>query len=354
MSFVSRTWVAILAAVLAVALASCQPAEENRSVESGAKKIAVFRGGEVTEGEVTEFAQQSGLGEIQPNSPEYDAALDQIMPQLVDLEVAQAYASEQGITVTDAEVDQEIQTIKDQIAQQAQASGQNVDPDQAFQQALEQAGISETELRGQIRDQLPVQKVQERVTSDVEPSQEEIQTFYDENQEQFATPEQRCARHILFNKDQQNQAEETANQLQNGEGDFADLAREFSQDPGSAEQGGDLGCLGQGETVPPFNDAIFGAETGEILGPVETEFGFHVIEVTDSRPEATAPLSEVEGQIRGQLTGEQQTAAFSNFLENQRQQRNVRYLEGYEPPPAPETTTESTTETTTGGETTGG
>ncbi len=78
---------------------------------------------------------------------------------------------------------------------------------------------------------------------------EEIQKYYEQNKEaQFTTPEQRCVRHILFNKDQKEKAEDVKQQLENG-GDFAELAKEYSQDPGSAEKGGDLGCLGKGETV---------------------------------------------------------------------------------------------------------
>ena len=150
------------------------------------------------------------------------------------------------------------------------------------------------------------------MAGNAEPSDEEIQKYYEENKEaQFTTPEQRCARHILFNKDQKQKAEDVKEQLEDG-GDFAELAKEYSQDPGSAEKGGDLGCLGRGETVPEFEEAAFGAEQGEIVGPVETEFGYHVIEVTDAKPEQTRPLSEVESQIRDQLSTEEQSEAFSS------------------------------------------
>src|SRR3712207_2363338 len=222
--------------------------------------------------------------------------------------------------------------FKDQVAQQAQAQGQDVDRDAAFEGALQQAGLTEEQLRQQIREQLPVQEVQERVAGAAGPSQEEVERFYEENKAaQFTTPQTRCARHILFNKDQRDRAEEVKDQLEDG-GDFAQLAKEFSQDPGSAEQGGDLGCLGRGETVPNFEDAVFGAEQGEILGPVETEFGYHVIEVTDVREESTQPLSEVEAQIREQLTAEAQSEEFATWVQRQREQRDVRYLPGYKPP----------------------
>jgi len=330
---VNRAWlVSLLAVVLLVFVAACSPAEPVANVESPSKKIAIFEGGEVTLGELQEFAQQSGAGELSPESPQYEAIVAQLMPQLVEIEIAEAYAQEQGITVSEGEVNEEIEVLKDQIAQQAQAQGQEVDREEAFEGALQQAGLTESQLRQQLREQLPVQEVQERVTGGAGPSQEEVERFYEEiKAAQFTSPETRCARHILFNKDQREQAEEVKGQLQDG-GDFAQLAQEFSQDPGSAENGGDLGCLGRGETVPDFEEAVFGAEQGEIVGPVETEFGYHVIEVTDIREEATQPLSEVEAQIRDQLTTEAQTEEFTAWLQRQKEQRNVKYLPGYKPP----------------------
>jgi peptidyl-prolyl cis-trans isomerase C len=331
--FVRRVWFVVgLLGVALLVLAGCEPAEPVANVESGAKKVAVFEGGEVTLSEVKEFAEQSGLGEMSPGSPQFEAAIAQIMPQLVQIEIAKAYARENGITVTEGEVNREIETIKDQIAQQAQAQGQDLGREEAFEQALQQAGITEAELRDQIRENLPIRKVQERVAGDAEPSQEEVQTFYEENKAlQFTTPEQRCARHILFNKDQKQKAEEVKSQLQNG-ADFAKLAKEYSQDPQSAQNGGDLGCLGRGETVENFEKAVFSAEEGEILGPVETEFGYHLIEVTQINAKRTQPLEEVEPQIREQLSSEKQAQEFNTWIQEQEKKRDVKYLPDYKPP----------------------
>ncbi len=321
----------VLCALISVVLAGCQPAETTANTNTGSKKVATFEGGEVTEGELQEFAAQSGLGELDPESPEYETAVQQVMPQLVGIEIAKTYAQEEGITVSDEEVDKEMEEIKQQVGEQARASGQDLSDQEAFDQALEQNQISEDELRQDVRESLPVQEVQQRVAGNAEPSDEEIQEFYDENKTaQFTQPAQRCVRHILFNKDQQQKAEDVKAQLQDG-GDFAALAKENSQDPGSAEKGGDLGCLGKGETVPPFEEAAFAAEQGEIVGPVETEFGYHVIEVTEIREEQTQPLSEVETQITDQLAATQQEEEFTKWIEDQKQQRNVKYLPGYKP-----------------------
>jgi len=324
-------YVSLFIGVILFVSLGCKPAEPQANVDSQAKKIATFEGGDVTQGELNQFAEQSGFGELSEGDPQYEAAVQQIMPQLVGIEIAKAYAEENNMTVSDKEVDQEISKIKEQVGEQARSSGQNLSDQKAYEQALEQNNITEEELREDIRENLPVQKVQEKVTGNAEPSDEEIQKFYEKNKEaQFTTPEQRCARHILFNKDQKQKAEDVEKQLEDG-ADFAKLAKENSQDPGSAEKGGDLGCLGKGETVPEFEEATFGAEQGEIVGPVKTEFGYHIIEVTDAKPEQTRPLSEVESQIRSQLSTEEQSEAFSKWLEEQKKQRDVEYLKGYGP-----------------------
>jgi peptidyl-prolyl cis-trans isomerase C len=325
-------YVCLLLGVILVASLGCNAAEPQANVESQAKKIATFEGGSVTQAELDEFAEQSGFGNLSPDDPQYKAAIQQIMPQLVGLEIAKAYASEHNITASDEEVDQEIEKIKKQVGEQARSSGQDLSDQEAYEQALKQNNITEEQLREDIRENLlPIQKVQEKVAGNAEPTDEEIEKFYEQNKEaQFTTPEQRCVRHILFTKDQKQKAEDVKKQLQDG-GDFAKLAKQYSQDPGSAEKGGDLGCLGKGETVPPFEEAAFGAKEGEIVGPVKTEFGYHILEVTDEKPKQTRPLSEVESQIRSQLAAQKQSEAFSKWLDEQKKQRDVKYLEGYKP-----------------------
>lgn len=343
-----RARLALFAATLAAltALAGCSPAPPNSAQESGAETLAEFDGGEITRAEFEEqlevFAQQSG-GEAQLPSegdPQYDQLVAQIMPGLVQTEVAQAYAEENGITVSDKEIDREIQRLKEQLGEQARSQGQqDISDQEAYRQALEEAGFTEEELRSDIREQLPLRKVQEEVTGDAAPSDEEVRTYYDENEESFAEPEERCARHILFPPDAEQQAEEVKQELEDG-GDFAALAEEYSQDPGSAEQGGDLGCqpetdpeTGQPTYAPAFNDALFAedAEEGDIIGPVETEFGYHLIELQEIREESTPDFEEVEGEIREQLTREAQSTEFQRWLQEETERRDVRYKEGYDP-----------------------
>ena len=96
----NRAWFVSLLLAAALMALSCEPAEPVANVEPESKKVAVFEGGEVTLGEVQGFAQQSGLGELSPGDPQFEAALQQIMPTPAELEIASAYAEEKGITVS--------------------------------------------------------------------------------------------------------------------------------------------------------------------------------------------------------------------------------------------------------------
>jgi peptidyl-prolyl cis-trans isomerase C len=306
----------------------CQAAAPSSEVESGAKKVVTFDGGEVTEGEVQEeverlfTAQAAGSGqsvpEITSGSPQFEAAKTQVVPQLIAFNLTKAYARENGIEVSGEEIQEEIDRTKEQIGEQAAAAGQDLTPDEAFQEALDQFGFTEDEFR-------------EEVSGDAGPTPEEVEEFYEENREtRFTRPEQRCIRHILFTEDQEEEAEEVMEELEEG-GDFEELAREYSQDPGSAEQGGDLGCNPEGGFVPEFEEAAFEAEEGDLVGPIETDFGFHILEVTEIQEEEEVPFEEASPEIDEQLSQQQQAIEFDTWIQSQLEERDAKYLPGYAP-----------------------
>ena len=322
-------------------VAGCAPALPASKVESGARKVVVFDGGQVTEGEVREAVErlntaQSAIGggskrDIEPGSPQFEAAKRQVVPQLLAFSLAKAYARENGIEVSEEEVQEEVDRTKEQVAQQAGAAGRGESPEEVFQDALEQFGFTQASFRDEVRTSLLVQKVQEDAVGDVEPTEEEVRDFYEENKAtQFTIPERRCIRHILFTEDQEEEAQDVKDQLENG-GDFEQLAREYSQDPGSRERGGDLGCQPEGGFVPEFNDAAFKAEEGDIVGPVQTDFGYHIIEVTDIQPQEETPLEEAAPEIEERLGNQRQATEFDAWIRDQLEERNVKYLPGYDP-----------------------
>lgn len=138
----------------------------------------------------------------------------------------------------------------------------------------------------------------------------ELRTYYDQHVDEFLEGEQARARHILFRlapnatELQRGEAELRANgvaTIARSGADFAVLASEHSEDPGSKDIGGDLGWFGRGQMVPEFENVVFSAKPGDIVGPIKSQFGYHVIKVEGFRPEHQQPFEEVQEQIRFRL-----------------------------------------------------
>ncbi|MFJ3054335.1 SurA N-terminal domain-containing protein [Herbaspirillum sp. NPDC087042] len=154
---------------------------------------------------------------------------------------------------------------------------------------------------------------------------DDIKSYYEQNKKQYVTEEQRRASHILItvNKDAsaadkaaaKAKAEGLVAQLRKNPGDFAKLAKANSQDPGSAENGGDLGYFGKGAMVKPFEDAAFSLKQGEISDPVESDFGYHVIEVTGIKAAAVKSLDAVKDEIGGEIKKQIAAKKFSEMAD---------------------------------------
>lgn len=148
-----------------------------------------------------------------------------------------------------------------------------------------------------------------------------VRAYYDGHQEEYSSEEQVKARHILLRTSAERtvdqaraQADAIRARIEGGE-DFAAIAGELSDDPGSKARGGDLGFFARGAMVKPFEDAAFGAELGDLVGPVETSFGIHLIQVQARRPGGVQPFEEVADAIRARLVGEAAEAAAQSKAE---------------------------------------
>jgi peptidyl-prolyl cis-trans isomerase D len=156
---------------------------------------------------------------------------------------------------------------------------------------------------------LDVQAIRERT----QVSAEDVRRKYEEDQEQYSTPEQVRASHILFKtegKDEaevRKQAEAVLKRAKAGE-DFAKLANQYTEEEVGKTRGGDLDFFGRGQMAKEFEDAAFALKPGEISDIVKTQFGLHIIKVTDRRDAATKPLEEVKGQIEDEIKWERAQA----------------------------------------------
>jgi len=157
-----------------------------------------------------------------------------------------------------------------------------------------------------------------------EPDDEALHALYDEHSDRYVTPEQRRARHILVSlpsdagKDAEQKEREKAEsllaRLEKGES-FEKLAKEASDDPGSASKGGDLGYFGRGVMTPEFETAAFALQKGGRSGIVKSPFGFHIIEVTDIKPQHAKPFDEVRDELAREYLKQEREDLFSDKAE---------------------------------------
>lgn len=159
----------------------------------------------------------------------------------------------------------------------------------------------------------------------IEVDEQALQALYEEQSAKYVTPEERQARHILVALLPGADETATAAALEKTQGivarldagdSFEDLAKELSDDPGSAASGGDLGFFSRGVMDPEFEDAVFGLQQGERSPPVKSAFGYHVIELLDIKPEVAIPLADVRDELTDQLLAEERSNLFYEQSEN--------------------------------------
>ncbi|MFL6195477.1 MAG: peptidylprolyl isomerase [Thermoanaerobaculia bacterium] len=221
----------------------------------------------------------------------------EVLNELVAITLLQQDARAQGVKASDQEIQQALSSRKSQFPSE-----------DAYKKALAQAGVTETALRKQAGDQIAVQKyVQTRIVPKVAVSDQAAREFYDKNQAEMQMPERLHLRHILIRTNPggtpadkeaaRKKADDLLKRIQGGE-DFAKLAQENSDDPESKVRGGELGLVPRGRTPPPFDAAAAALKNPNDLSPVvETQFGFHIIQLLERAPASTVPFEQVKERI---------------------------------------------------------
>jgi parvulin-like peptidyl-prolyl isomerase len=331
--------VPVAIAVLALA-AGCGGGGDEAATTSGSENVppdavAVVAGTPVTKAEFDRFfsqrekaAEAQGQNFPKAGTPEYVDLQNQAVDFLVQrIELAKE-AESLGITVTDQAVAARVDELKDQFFGGDETK---------YKDEVESLGLTDADVRADVRAQLIGEKIFEQVTKDVKVTPEDVRNYYDENKEQFEVPESREVAHILV--ETKKEAQDLYAQLQDG-ADFAELAKEHSTDTASAENGGKL-TDERGTFVPEFEEVAFALETGEIGEPVKSDFGWHIIKaLADTRPAETTPFEEAKESIEEQLLEERRNEAMSEWVKQVRTKyaNQVSYGVGFAPPPAASTT----------------
>ncbi|OBS31942.1 hypothetical protein A9O67_11415 [Tepidimonas fonticaldi] len=173
----------------------------------------------------------------------------------------------------------------------AQAAADGLERDPLVQRQLQLA-------RERVLSDALLARVDAQAVADEQALQAYARQRYQAQPERFALPEQVRVRHILLRGDDADAQAQAVLEALRGGARFEDVARERSQDPGSAATGGDLGFFGKGRMVPPFEEAAFALKApGDLSGPVRTQFGVHILQLVERRPAGQQPFAEVRAAL---------------------------------------------------------
>ena len=266
-------------------------------------------------------------------SREHQALRSQFVQLLVQRVQLEERAKDLDVEVTDAQVNGRLDQIKKQYF------GGDA---KKYEQQLKKQGLTDRQVRADVRSQLVSERVFARVTTNVRVSDEQIRKHYERNTSQYRQPQSREVRHILVKT--RATALDLQRRLKNG-GDFAALATKHSLDTGSKQSGGRL-TIAKGQTVAPFDRAAFRLPVNRISGPIKTEFGYHLIQpLSRIKPAKTTPLKDVKESIRQQLVQQKKNEAMTKWVAETSEEfeESTRYQEGFAPPATTTTTGASLT-----------
>jgi peptidyl-prolyl cis-trans isomerase C len=254
-----------------------------------------------------------------------DEVLRGVLDQLVAYHLLAQESRARKLPVPDTDVDARLAEIRKGFA-----------TEEAFKQGIAAQGLTLDQLKAQAKTSIEVAKVIDvEVNSKVAVQDPEVKGFYDQNMERFKQGDSVHAAHILIGVPQGATPEQkteaktraaTVLKTIRAGGDFATLARANSADPGSAQNGGDLGFFPKGQMTPAFEEAAFKLKPGTVSPLVETPFGFHIIKVIERRAPRTAPFAEVSGQIKDFLTQGQREQKLEQFVEQVKAKGKVEIL----------------------------
>ncbi|MBW8350695.1 peptidylprolyl isomerase [Bacillus sp. IITD106] len=217
---------------------------------------------------------------------------------MIEKKVIEQEAKKEKVSISDKEKQKEMDSYIEQYG------GKD-----AFEAALKQSGISKKDIEQDVIQYLSIKKMLE---PKIKITEDDMKKYFEEKKASFDEKEQVQASHILV--EDEKKAEEVEKKIKEGK-DFAELAKEYSTDPGSAQKGGDLGYFGKGEMVKEFEDAAFSMKIGEISDPVKSEHGYHIIKVTGKKAAKDAKYEDHKDEIKEALFKEKLQSEYQPWLE---------------------------------------
>lgn len=312
---------------------------------SGAKSVpgdsvAVVGSADITKDQfdlLMKQAERSFQAQSRPfpkvGTAEYVQLRDQAVQYLIQRAEYEQKAKGLGIVVTDKQVEDRLKQIKQQFF-----GGD----EKKYKKQLKAQGLTDEQVHADQKAQLISEGIFKKVTADAKVTDAEVAKYYRAHKSLYGRPESRDVRHILV-KDR-HKAFELYRKLRRG-GNFAALAKKFSLDPGSKAQGGKL-TVSKGQTVPQFDRVAFSLKKNQISPPVQSQYGWHVIQALSGvRPAKATPFAQVKESIRQQLLQSKRNEAMTKWVNGVKQDfaSQIAYQAGYAPPAALTSTSGSST-----------
>ncbi|MFU8794554.1 MAG: peptidylprolyl isomerase [Dethiobacteria bacterium] len=285
----------LLVAVVVLSVMLVQ--QDGRQTAVTGEAVAIVNGEPVLKDELFEIMYAQGGSE----------ALEQLIARKL---IAQE-AERAGISVTEEELDQEVDSI---VTESFEGSRDD------FLNVLEFYGISEESFREDAKLNLLVRKL---ALSEIEPTEEDLIGFFEGNLFLFEEQETVEARHILV--ETEDEAVEILTLLSEGE-DFAEMAAEYSLDQSNKDDAGYLGFFGRGDMVPEFEEAAFNMEIGDISEPVQTSFGFHIIELLDRTEKVEVKYDDVSDDVMEALIEQRVPQVINELVQVLYEEAEIEYL----------------------------
>ncbi len=253
---------------------------------------------------------------FEPEGAQLDELKKNVVNNLVEKELLYQESQSKDIAVDDEIVEEELDQIRNSFADAG-----------AFDDAIQQMGYSIDFLKKEIRTNMAIQALlDQELAAKAEVSEDEIKAFYESRPDNFTTPEQIRASHILVGPESGglDKIKEINASVAEG-GDFEQLAKEHSECP-SGQKGGDLGYFGRGQMVDAFEKAAFALEIGEVSDIVETRFGYHIIKLEERRPEEVKAFDAVRADIETQLRRQKVSDQMQPYMESLQEKYPVEIL----------------------------
>jgi foldase protein PrsA len=300
MSKLIRTAAAVATAIVGVTFAGC-------SSSGAGGDIASVNNSKISRAEFDKRLESSPTAK-------------QVLTQLVQQALIDQYGKDNKIDVSQGDVDKKEADIKTKY------------PPGQFEAILKQQGLTEPDVQAILRQQLVIEKA---VAPQVHVTDADIKAYFDKNHTTLDTKDQVRAKHILV--PDQKTADLVEAKLKSG-GKFADLAKQYSQDPSTKDKGGELGFFSHGQMVPAFDKVAFSAPIGQVSPPTKSQFGYHIIVVEEKKPGTIASLASASPTIKTTLTQQQQQQQIPVFLQQLKAKANIqvyddRFKDAF--PPAP-------------------